>query len=142
MTQQPTQDPKAFAQIVKESLQNALEHTNGFRKTNTWLLTASIICSAGTTGVAGFTAAAGPVVASGDAGWRIACIVAAIFAFVSTISTTLTQQLKVSDRLSQGNQCVGRLRALDVAIATGNQNWEQITQEYREIVKAFPEFTS
>jgi hypothetical protein len=139
MAQEPTQDPKAFAQIVKGSLLKAQEQTAGLRKTSGWLLIASIVGSAATTLVAGFTAAAGPVVAAGDAGWRIPCIIAAAFAFISTVSTAVNQQLKIGDRLSQGNQCVGRLRALDIAIATGNQTWEEITKEYGEIARTYPE---
>ena len=140
MADESNRDPKAFAQIVKESLRIAQEQTAALRKTNARLIVASIVSSATTTLVAGGTAAAGPVVGHGDDGWRIACIVAAILAFTSTICTALTQQLKVGDRLTQGNQCVGRLRSLDVAIATGVRSWDEITKEYGEIVKTYPEF--
>jgi hypothetical protein len=139
MAQESVKDLKAFAQIVKDSLQQTQVHISGLRKTNTWLLIAGIVSSAATTLVAGGTAAAGPVVGAGPSGWRLACIVAAIFAFTSTVCTTLTQQLKTSEKLMQGVQCVGRLRALDLAIATGSQSWEEITKEYGEIVKVYPE---
>ena len=76
-----------------------------------------------------------------DAGWRLACIVAAIFAFAATICTALTTQLKFDERLAQGNQCVGRLKALEVAIATKIENWDEATKEYREILRAYTEFT-
>lgn len=139
MADESNRDPKAFAQIVRESLRIAQERAAGFRKTNTRLVVASIVSSAATTLVAGGTAATGPLVGQGDNGWRIACIVAAILAFVSTISAALTQQLKVTERFTQGTQCVGRLRSLDVAIATGVRNWDEITKEYGEIVKTYPE---
>ena len=139
MAQESNPDPQAFAQIVEDTLQKAQEHISSLRKTNTWLLITGIVSSAVTTLVAGGTAVAGPVVGDGVAGWRLACIVAAIFAFTSTVCTAFTQQLKISERLTQGIQCVGRLRALDVAIATGNQSWEDITKEYGEIVKVYPE---
>ena len=139
MTQETIQDPKAFTQIVKDTLQKTQERISGLRKTNTWLLLTGIVSSAATTLVAGGTAAAGPVVGEGIAGWRLACIVAAILAFASTVVTALSQQMKIGEQLIEGTQCVGRLRALDVAIATGSQSWAEITKEYGDIVRAYPE---
>lgn len=137
MIKEPKQDHDAFVQMVKDSLRKAREYTSGLRKRNTRLLITGMICSAGTTLVAGGTAATGPVVGSGDAGWRIACIVAAILAFISTVSTAITTQLKFDERLTKGNQCVGQLEALNVSILTGTENWKEAAKEYREIVKAY-----
>jgi hypothetical protein len=139
MVQESKQDREAFVQMVKESLRKAQEHTSGLRKTNTRLIITGMVCSAGTTLVAGGTAVTGPVVGVEDAGWRLACIVAAIFAFASTVCTALTTQLKFDERLTQGNQCDGRLKALDLAIFARSENWEQVTKEYGEIVKAYIE---
>jgi hypothetical protein len=133
-------DPSAFAQVVKESLRTAQQQTSGLRRTNTRLMVASTVSSAITTLVAGGVAAVGPMVKLEDASWSLACIVAAVFAFASTICTTLTQQMKVGERIVQGNQCVGRLRSLDVAIATGVRSWEEITKEYGEIAQSYSEF--
>jgi hypothetical protein len=142
MAQESKQDPEAFAQIVKDTLQKAQAHISSLRKTNTWLLITGIVSSAATTLVAGGTAAAGPVVGAGTAGWRIACIVAAVFAFTATVCTSLSQQMKISEQLMQGTQYVGRLRALELALATGSQNWEEITKEYGEIVRGYPEISA
>jgi hypothetical protein len=141
MAQESAPDRKAFAKIVKDSLHKAQDHISSLRTTNTILLIASILSSAATTLVAGGTALIGPIGGEGDAGWRIACIVAAFFAFTSTVTTALTQQMKINERLIQATQCVGRLRALDVTIATGSQSWEEITKEYGEIVKTYPELS-
>jgi hypothetical protein len=141
MAQESTQDHKEFAQIVSGTLQQAQAHISSLRKTNTWLLITGIVSSAATTLVAGGTAAAGPMVGSGTAGWRIACIVAAVLAFTATVSTALSQQMKISEQLMQGSQCVGRLRAVEVAIATGSQSWEEITKEYAEIIRVYPEIS-
>jgi hypothetical protein len=142
MAQESVHDHKAFAQIVQGSLQSGQARIAGLRKTHLWLLLASIVSSAITTLVAGVTAAAGPVVSEGVAGWRLACIVAAVFGFASTACTTLTQEMKIGERLVQGTQCVGRLKALDVAIATGSHSWEEITKEYTDIVKVYPDITT
>ena len=77
---------------------------------------------------------------SADGGWRLACILAAIFGFIATVSGMFKKQF--DDRLVQGNQCVGRLLSLDLAITTGSSDWDEAAKEYREIVKTFPEFVS
>lgn len=70
------------------------------------------------------------------------CIIAAVFAFGSTASTGLHQQLKIGDRLSEGTQCVGRLKSLDVVMTTGSRGWDEIAKEYEEIAKTYPELIS
>jgi hypothetical protein len=138
MTGEPVQDREALTQSVKASLRKAEARTAGLQKANTRLLVAGIVSSTATTLVAVITAAQGPIVGEGVEGWRLACIVAAVFGFASTVCTGLTQQLKISDRLSEGNQCLGKLRALDVAITTGSRSWEEIVKEYEEIARACP----
>jgi hypothetical protein len=139
MAMDSTQDHTAIAKMVSDSLQKARGHVSGLRKTNTRLMSANIVCSASATLVAGLTAATGPIVGAGPEGWRTSCIVAAILAFISTVSIGFIQQLKFEERLMMGTQCVGRLRELDLSIATGSQSWEEITREYSDIVKSFPE---
>lgn len=139
MTGERAQDRKALGQRVRASLQKTEERTAGLRKTNTRLLVSGIASSAASTLVAGTTAAQGPIIGEGAQGWRVACIVAAVFGFVATVCTGLVQQLKISDRLSKGNQCLGKLRSLDLDIAAGSRSWEETIQEYQEIVKGYPE---
>ncbi len=140
MSQKTGPDHGALTRRVKDSLEQAEKRVSNLRENNTRLIMTGIASSAGSTLVAGVTAATGPLVGTGDAGWRLACIVAAVFAFVATVSTGLKQQLKFSDRLAKGAQCVGKLRALDVTITTGDQNWQEIADEYKEIAKTYPEF--
>ena len=124
-----TQDRTALTERVKASINKAAGLVAGFRKTNTRLLTATIFSSAASSLVAGITAAAGPVVGEGTEGWRVACIIAAVFGFISTVATGIGQQQKYGDRLSEGSQCVGRIRYLDVVITTGGQKWQVIAKE-------------
>jgi hypothetical protein len=124
---------------IKSSLREIERHTVQLRRTHLRLVLASVFSSGVTTLVAGITAAQGPIVGSGPSGWRLSCIVAAGFAFVSAVSVGLSQQLHLSDRLSTAHQVLGRLRFLDVAIDTGNRSWETIMEEYADIVKTFPD---
>jgi len=135
-------DRNALVLGVKTSLKKAEKIVKGRRKTNTSLLVAGMTSSAASTLVAGITAAGGPVIGSGIEGWRLACSAAAVLGFAATICSGISQQLKISDRISEATQCVGKLRALDVGITTGSRSWEEIVLEYQEITKLYPEFIS
>ena len=146
-TDRGTQSRDAFINSVKASLNTAKIKTARIRKTDSQLFVANVVSPAAATLLAGLTAAVGgntlfvqAASQSNDGGWRLACILVAIFGFIATVSGMFKKQF--DDRLVQGNQCVGRLLSLDLAITTGGSNWEEVTKEYREIVKAFPEFIS
>ena len=142
MSKDGIEERTKVTESVKASLRKAGAIVSDYRKKKNRLLTTTMISSTAVTLVAGITAAIGPVTGTGAEGWRMACIIAAIFGFVSTVSTGLSEQLKISDRLSEGRQGVGKLRYLDVVITTGNKSWEEITKEYEEIAKAYPDLIS
>jgi hypothetical protein len=131
---------QALLKMVRNSLRQAERIAAQLRKANTRLVCTSISSSAACTLVAGITAASGPLVREGPDGWRLACIVSAILAFVATVCIGVGQQLRINDRLSTANRCVGRLRSLDVIITTNSRSWEEATKEYAEIEQTFPEF--
>ena len=146
-TDRGTQSRDAFINSVKASLNTAKIKTARIRKTDSQLFVANVVSPAAATLLAGLTAAVGgntlfvqAASQSNDGGWRLACILVAIFGFIATVSGMFKKQF--DDRLVQGNQCVGRLLSLDLAITTGSSGWEEAAKEYGEIVKAFPEFVS
>jgi hypothetical protein len=128
-----------LADSIKASLRKAEGIVFAYQKNHTRLQTMTIVSSAGATLVAGITAAAGQAAHIGTEGWRIACILAAIFGLLSTVSTGLTQQLKISDRLLEGRQGLSKLKHLDVVITTGSVGWDQIAREYEGIAQEYPE---
>lgn len=146
-TDRGTQSRDAFINSVKASLNTAKIKTARIRKTDSQLFVANVVSPAAATLLAGLTAAVGgntlfvqAASQSNDGGWRLACILVAIFGFIATVSGMFKKQF--DDRLVQGNQCVGRLLSLDLAITTGSSGWEEAAKEYGEVVKAFPEFIS
>jgi len=146
-TGQAGQDHNAFINSVKASLSTAKEKTSNIRKTDSQLFVANVVSPAAATLLATIAATIGgnamfaqAAAQSEDGGWRLACILVAIFGFIATISGVFKKQFE--DRLTRSNQCVGRLLSLDLAITTGSSNWEEMSKEYGEIVKAFPEFVS
>jgi hypothetical protein len=143
----PDQDRAAFGQTVKASLGAAKSKVASIRQTNTWLFIVNVVSPALAGLIATLAAAGGgnQVFAQAaaqtlDGGWKLACILAAIFGFMATISGVFKKQF--DDRLAQGTQCVGRLLALDLDITTQNRSVEEAAKEYGEIAKAFPEFVS
>ena len=131
---------KKISQVVGASLQKAEEAVANLRKTKNRVQTTTLFSSGAATLVAGLTSAIGPSAEIGTEGWRLACILAAIFGFVSTVSSGLSQQMKYSDRLSEGKQCVGKLRYLNLVINTGSKDLEEIATEYEEVVKTYSEY--
>jgi hypothetical protein len=146
-TNKTVSDHAAFIQAVKVSLSAARQKTDAIRRRDSQLFIANVVSPAAATLLAGLAAVIGgnqmfPQAAAqvDDGGWKLACALVAIFGFVATISGMFKKQF--DDRLAQGNQCVGRLLTLDLAIATGNADWNAEAKEYGEIVKTFPEFVS
>ena len=124
---------------IKTSLQKVESSTSQLRKTNTLLTVLGVVNSSIATLITAVTAAMGPVIGEGPSGWRISCIIGAVFAFGATLCVGLDKQLKTTDRLSKANQVVGRLRFLDLAIDTGHRSRAEITGEFEDLFKAYPD---
>jgi len=140
-----TQDHAAFTQSVKATLASAKQKAAGIRQMDSRLFVTSVVSPATATLISALAAAIGgnnmfqqAAVQTEDGGWRLACILVAVFGFIATISGVIKQQ--VEDRLTTGNQCLGRLLSLDTAMTTGSIGWDEAAKEYGEILKAFPEF--
>jgi hypothetical protein len=143
----PLQDHTAFTQLVKTSLASAREKVARIRRTDTQLFVTNVISPAAATLIASLAAAIGgnnmfqqAAAQSEDGGWVLACGLIAVFGFIATVSGVFKKQF--DDRLAQGNQCVGRLLALDLAISSGHTDWEEAAKEYGEVLKTFPDFVS
>ena len=143
--QAATQDHAAFAQLVKSSLATAREKVSRIRRTDTKLFVTSVVSPAAATLIAALAATVGgntmfsqAAARTEDGGWVVACALAAIFGFIATISGVFKKQF--DDQLLLGNQCVGRLLALDLSITSGSTGWEEAAREYGEVLKAFPDF--
>ena len=134
------QTHEALTRRIRESLKRAEAHADRLKRNNTRLMVSSVVSSGISTLVTGVTAAQGPIVSEGIPGWRISCIVGAVFGFVTTVAVGLNQQLKLSARLSKANEALGRLRTLSVAIDIGSETWEEIRKDYEEIMRTHPEF--
>ena len=134
-----SQNLQALKNSITSSLEIAEKKDSQLRRIHHRLLAASLIGSALATLIAGLTAAQGPWIGQGTEGWRMACIAAAGFGFISTVSSGASQQFKISDRYTEGKECTGKLKALQVMITTGSHPWEEIAREYEDLVHQYPD---
>ncbi len=145
MAQTTLEDHAAFTQSIKSSLAVAREKVARVRRTDTQLFVTNVVSPAAATLIAALAAAVGgntvfsqAAARTEDGGWILACGLVAVFGFIATVSGVFKKQF--DDQLVLGNQCVGRLLALDLAITSGSAGWEEAAKEYSEVIKAFPEF--
>lgn len=133
------ENQQALGQRIKTGLQNVEASMNRLRMVNLGLIVLSILGSSVSTLVAGLAAAqAEPLMGAGTAGWRMTCVIAAVFSFVATLSVGLNRQLRIEEQLVNRKQCAGRLQSLEVTMTTGSHNWDEIVEEYEEIVQTYP----
>ena len=127
---------------IKDCLQNVEEQTKRIRKSNTLLMVFGVVNSSVATLITALTAAVGPVIGEGPTGWRLSCILGAVFAFGSTLCIGIDKQLKTTDRLVAANQALGRLRFLDIAVDTGSRSRDEITKEFEALYHTYPEIVA
>jgi len=142
MASESNKSHEILTERLRSSLKKADQMVKGRKKVNKGLLITGMTTSSAATLIAGITAAQGPIIGSGTEGWRLACIIAAVFGFASTISSGINQQLDTSDLIVEGTQCVKKLRSLELGITTGTKKWEEVNREYEDIVNDYPEFIS
>ena len=102
-------------------------------------MTTSLVASGASTLIVGVTSAVGEWAKIGVDGWRLACIIVAVFGFVATISSGISQQRNLNDKLSEGKQCLSRLKYLNTVIVTGGRELSELSQEYVGLAIKFPE---
>jgi hypothetical protein len=98
-----------------------------------------IVASAATTALTGWTGIAGPITGNSMTDWRLACLLAAILGFFSTLFMALGQQTRTGDRLARANECIGRLKSLEFALAAQTQSTQDVWKEYANILKQYPQ---
>lgn len=128
-----------LTELLKRNVVRVEGKVSKYRSQYNRILTISLVSSGAATLVAGITSAAGEAAEIGIEGWRLACIIAAVFGFVSTISSGVIQQRNLNDRLSDGKECLSRLRYLNTVIVTGSRELSEISREYEELAVKYSE---
>lgn len=132
-------NPNLLGERLYASLKNAERNANRLGRTNGVLSLGGVVASAATTALTGWTGVAGPITGDSMFDWRLACILAAVLGFISTVSMGLSQQARIGDRLARSNECIGRLKSLEFALAAQTQSAQDLWKEYAEILKQYPQ---
>jgi hypothetical protein len=123
---------------IQESLARVASFTKRQERLNSTLTLVTTIGSAVTAFITALTALKGPVVIPGLLDWQGACGIGAVLSFVTTISSGVGQQLNVSQKLIDGSQCTGRLRALEFAAVSKTKSAAELAAEFADILRTFP----
>ena len=139
MPESNTTNLQGTSQRITENLRRVMEQQAGLRRLNSILIVTSLVSSGLTTLLTGLTAARGPMIASGVAGWQLACAMAAVLSFVGALCSGLAQQMRVGERLAKTLECLGRLKALDASVLAGSRADSEIAVEYENILRNYGE---
>ena len=123
---------------IQDSLTKATAYTKQQGKMNSTLTLITTIGSAVTAFITALTAIEGPTVIPGLLDWQNACGIGAVLSLITTVSSGMGQQLNVSQKLIDGSQCTGRLRALEFAAASRTKGADELAAEYADILRTFP----
>lgn len=131
-------DLNEMTRKIQDSLAKVAAYTKKQGKVNSTLTLVTTIGSALTAFITALTALEGPTVIPGVLDWQGACGIGAVLSLITTLSSGMGQQLNVSQKLMDGSQCTGRLRALEFSAISKTKNIEELAAEYADILRAFP----
>ena len=95
-----------------------------------------IVLSVLATFVAGVPSLMGqPVIAD----WRVTCSVSALLTLITTIVTSVQNQVAKSDILTRPSECIGRLRALLIELQSSDWDYDQVRKQYQGVLVDFAE---
>lgn len=119
--------------VVRDSLRRAELHCAKFRPWDTRLSVISIICGAIATVLAGGAVAGGKPTLDALGGWKVLCSVVAVLTASATASSSLHKSLRVSDRVTNAEQCIARLRALEASLVASNLAPDEALKTFQRI---------
>jgi len=131
-------DVSDMTRKIQDSLSKVSAYTKQQSKMNSTLTLVTTIGSAVTAFITALTAIEGPTVIPGLLDWQNACGIGAVLSLITTISSGVGQQLNVSQKLIDGSQCTGRLRALEFSAIAKTKSAEELAAEYADILRTFP----
>jgi hypothetical protein len=125
---------------VQSAIRQVKPYTVKYKKWDFWLLSISIVLGTLATILAGGVASIGQTGASILGGWRVVCIIVAVFSAIGTISGSFHKSFQISTRLFKARQCMAKLTSLELSISTSGINDAEALKAYQKIGEEFPEF--
>jgi hypothetical protein len=125
---------------ISECLRKVEGLSTKLKKSNSRLITISLIASGLATLLAGLTAALGPLAGQGPTAWKFTCGAVAAFTALAGVTTGFHQKFSISERLAKAYACAGRLRSLELSLNLSGKELSAAAKEFEEITAAYPEF--
>lgn len=120
---------------IGRSLARVGERVSRLQTAHTLLNLLAVIGGLVSTLLAGGSAANGaPLLGVGNAGWGLTCALAALLTLGGTLAGGIDQQFRVGETLGQARACMGRLRALEVALSTGSVQPAAVAERYTDLL--------
>jgi hypothetical protein len=127
---------------LQERLQASLARANGrisqlsvLRTVLVSVMLATGALSALLAGLSGVTGS--PAIGSGDAGWGLTCVLAAVLTLTGTLASGANEQFHISETLDRARSCAGRLNALQVTLSTGSLAISEVANKYADLVTEY-----
>ena len=123
-------------QQIQASFQKANSQRKKLETKASRYIVAGIILSALATFVAGVPSLLGePIIGE----WRLTCMIAALITLVTTIVTSVQNQVAKPEILAKASECVGRLRALLIEMQAPDIDYDQVRKQYQAVLVDFSE---
>jgi hypothetical protein len=125
-----------------EKVEHSLTRANGrisqLSRFHTLLISTSLATGVLSALLAGLSGVMGsPVIGSGNAGWGLTCLLAALLTLVGTLASGANEQFHISETLDKARACAGKLNALKVALDVGNLTVPDIASKYTDLVAEY-----
>lgn len=111
------------------SLEKAQVQKNTLKRTNARYTTANIILGAFAAVLAGTAGTVG----SSAGNWKLICR----FAAACSVGAMATAKMQKVEQLTEASECVGQLKALKVETITPTYDFEQVSEQYQQILSEF-----
>src|SRR5262245_59568480 len=112
-------DHEELLKRISQSLEHAAGKAATLKRRNTFMISAGLVAGAVGTILAGLASARGPLAGQGAGAWKVTCGLIGVLTACATLLPGLNQRLSIPDRLVKASACIGRLRALEIAITLG-----------------------
>ena len=135
----PTTAEDVLLERIRADLRRIEARSRELDRLDFRLVASSLAATALATVLAGLTAAAGPLAGEGPPAWRLTCGAIAVITALSGALTGAHQRFRVPERRAQALTCLGRLRALELALGISRRDPTDVAREYQEVLAQHPE---
>lgn len=123
--------------IIEEASKKVDRRVISYRRSDSYLIIGNLIVSTLATMLAGGMATPGLEIADKVGGWQIGCSFVAGLTALTTISSVVHKQLKISDHLTKTVDCSAQLNALKFSLEVAGSDVNDVKKQYVKILQEY-----